>query len=125
MLICTIKLDHRNSVTTTAAVSKEMVVRAGSNQAYAEAISDPLKKNCDQSQPNSRELLRDFERVSYNFKDLQRVLHNWEPKLKSVGGAVMEHRGVLESVLPEIAKLQYLFTKTWQALEVSQGQVAA
>ena len=85
----------------------------------------PLKKNCDQSQPNSRELLRDFERVSYNFKDLQRVLHNWEPKLKSVGGAVMEHRGVLESVLHEIAKLQYLFTKTWQALEVSQGQVAA
>ena len=33
MLICTVELDHRNSVTTTVAVSKEMVVRAGSNQA--------------------------------------------------------------------------------------------
>ena len=67
-------------------------------------------------QLNSRELWRDFERVSYKFKDLQRVLHNWEPKLKSMGGAVMEHQRVLESVLPEIAKLQHLFTQTWQAL---------
>ena len=41
------------------------------------------------AQLNSRELWRDFERVSFKFKDLQRVLHNWEPKLKFMGGAVM------------------------------------
>ena len=33
LLICTVELDHRNSVTTTASVSKEMVAQAGSNQA--------------------------------------------------------------------------------------------
>ena len=32
MLICTVELNHRNSV-TTAAASKELVARAGSNQA--------------------------------------------------------------------------------------------